>query len=99
MLKTVTIIETLSIKKEACMATIVQTGPIEHTVRSLRPLVVALVRTLDRVLLTAFEKVYVWQERARQRHQLAEMSEHMRSDLGLSYGDVEREASKPFWLN
>lgn len=81
------------------MATIVQTGPIEQTVRNLRPLVVALVRTLDRVLLTAFEKLYVWQERATQRHQLAEMSDYMRSDLGLSRGDVEREASKPFWLN
>lgn len=81
------------------MATIVQTGPIEQTVRGLRPFAVALVRMLDRVLLTVFEKLYVWQERARQRHQLAEMSDYMRVDLGLSRGDVEREASKPFWLN
>lgn len=81
------------------MATIVQSGPIEQTVRSLRPFAVAVVRTLDRALLAVFEKVYVWQERARQRHQMAEMSDHMRSDLGLSLGDVEREASKPFWLN
>jgi uncharacterized protein YjiS (DUF1127 family) len=81
------------------MATIVQSGPIEQLVRNGLPLAVALVRALDRALLAAFEKVYVWQERARQRHQLAEMSEHMRADLGLSYGDVDREASKPFWLN
>ncbi|MBL8831847.1 MAG: DUF1127 domain-containing protein [Rhodospirillales bacterium] len=81
------------------MATIVQSGPIEQIARGIRPLAITLVRTLDRALLAAFDKVYVWQERARQRHQLAEMSDHMRSDLGLSYGDIEREASKPFWLN
>lgn len=81
------------------MATIVQSGPIEQIVRGLRPVAVTLVRTLDRALLAAFDKVYVWQERARQRHQLAEMSDHMRADLGLSYGDVEREASKPFWMH
>jgi uncharacterized protein YjiS (DUF1127 family) len=81
------------------MVTILQYGPIEQTARSLRPLAVALVRTLDRVLLAAFDKVYVWQERARQRHQLAQMTPYMRADLGLSVGDVEREASKPFWLN
>jgi uncharacterized protein YjiS (DUF1127 family) len=99
MLPKVTIFETLTVKEEACMATIVQSGPIEQSARTLRPLAIALVRTLDRVLLAAFEKVYVWQERARQRHQLAEMSDYMRSDLGLSRSDVEREASKPFWLN
>ncbi len=81
------------------MATIVQSGPIEQIVRGIRPLVVTLVRTLDRALLAVFDKVYVWQERARQRHQLAEMSDHMRADLGLSYGDIDREASKPFWMN
>ncbi|MBI3507167.1 MAG: DUF1127 domain-containing protein [Proteobacteria bacterium] len=81
------------------MVTIAQYGPIEQTVRGLRPFAVAMVRTLDRALLAAFEKLYLWQERARQRHQLAEMTDYMRSDLGLSRGDVEREASKPFWLN
>ncbi len=81
------------------MVTIVQYGPIEQTVRALRPIVVAVVRTIDRGLLAAFDKLYQWQDRARQRHQLAEMSEHMRADLGLSHGDIEREASKPFWLN
>ncbi len=81
------------------MATIVQSGPIEQIVRGIRPLVVTLVRTLDRALLAVFDKVYVWQVRALQRHQLAEMSDHMRADLGLSYGDIDREASKPFWMN
>ncbi len=81
------------------MVTIVQTGPIEQSVRVLRQLAVETVRTLDRALLAAFEKLYVWQERARQRHQLAEMSDYMRTDLGLSRSDVDFEASKPFWIH
>ena len=57
------------------MVTIVQAGPIEQSVRVARQLAVVAVRTLDRALLSGFAKLYVWQERARQRHQLAEMSE------------------------
>jgi uncharacterized protein YjiS (DUF1127 family) len=81
------------------MVTIVQTGPIEQSVRVLRQVAVETVRTLDRALLAAFEKLYVWQERARQRYQLAEMSDYMRADLGLSRADIEVESGKPFWIN
>ena len=81
------------------MVTIVQTGPIEQSVRILRQLAVATVRTMDRALLAAFEKLYVWQERARQRHQLSEMSDYMRTDLGLSRADIDSEATKPFWIH
>lgn len=81
------------------MVTIVQSGPIEQSARLARQLAVVAVRTLDRALLAGFEKLYLWQVRARQRHQLAEMSEHMRADLGLSRSDVEIEANKPFWIN
>ena len=38
-----------------------------------------------------------WQQRARERHNLAAMSDHMRRDLGLSESDIFREAEKPFW--
>lgn len=79
------------------MGTIVQSGPIEQIARLLMPVGVATVRLVDRVLLGAFDTLYTWQERARQRHHLAEMSDHMRADLGLNAGDVEREARKPFW--
>ncbi|MBI1243380.1 MAG: DUF1127 domain-containing protein [Alphaproteobacteria bacterium] len=81
------------------MVTIVQSGPIEQSVRLARQLAVVAVRTLDRALLAGFEKLYVWQERARQRHQLAEMSAHMRADLGLSQADIDLESNKPFWIN
>jgi uncharacterized protein YjiS (DUF1127 family) len=38
-----------------------------------------------------------WQQRARERHHLAALSDHMRRDLGLSEGDIFREVKKPFW--
>ncbi|WP_119422917.1 DUF1127 domain-containing protein [Desertibaculum subflavum] len=38
-----------------------------------------------------------WQQRARERHHLAALSEHMRRDLGLDEADIYRESRKPFW--
>jgi uncharacterized protein YjiS (DUF1127 family) len=43
------------------------------------------------------EQLLVWHERARQRHQLRGLSDHMLRDMGLGRGDVEAEAAKPFW--
>ncbi len=43
------------------------------------------------------ESLFVWQERARQRHALAELDERLLKDIGLSRADVAREVSKPFW--
>ena len=38
-----------------------------------------------------------WQQRARDRRQLASLSNHMLRDIGLTRADVFAEASKPFW--
>ncbi len=38
-----------------------------------------------------------WQQRARERHILAGLDEHMLRDLGLSRADVASEVRKPFW--
>ncbi|HSR71817.1 MAG TPA: DUF1127 domain-containing protein [Kiloniellales bacterium] len=46
-------------------------------------------RILDRLLL--------WQARAAERRQLAEMSDHLLKDMGLTRADVSRECAKPFW--
>jgi uncharacterized protein YjiS (DUF1127 family) len=43
------------------------------------------------------ELLMIWHERARQRHQLQGLSDHMLGDLGLGRADVEAEAAKPFW--
>jgi uncharacterized protein YjiS (DUF1127 family) len=38
-----------------------------------------------------------WLELARQRRQLAALSDSMLRDLGLTRADAEHEAARPFW--
>jgi uncharacterized protein YjiS (DUF1127 family) len=40
----------------------------------------------------------VWTDRARQRRQLAALSDHMLRDIGLTRADAWAEVDKPFWL-
>ncbi|MFC3675615.1 DUF1127 domain-containing protein [Ferrovibrio xuzhouensis] len=47
--------------------------------------------------LRAFDALLGWQRRARQRGQLAGMSDSDLKDVGLSRSDVAAEADKPFW--
>ena len=39
----------------------------------------------------------VWLDRSRQRRQLAQLSDHMLRDIGLTRVDAWAEADKPFW--
>lgn len=48
---------------------------------------------LRRILVT----LVLWQERAAQRHHLADIGERQLKDVGLTRDDVMREAAKPFW--
>lgn len=57
--------------------------------RSLRRPGSFAVRMLDRVFL--------WMERAQDRHRLEQLDPHLLKDIGLTRADVAREASKPFW--
>ena len=41
--------------------------------------------------------LFVWQERSRDRFELAQLDDRMLRDIGLSRVDVLHEASKPFW--
>jgi uncharacterized protein YjiS (DUF1127 family) len=43
------------------------------------------------------DQLLEWQDRARQRRQLASLESHILKDLGLSRADVAGESSKPFW--
>ncbi len=43
------------------------------------------------------DTVSAWRARARQRHALSMLDDHMLRDIGLTRVDVEREGSKPFW--
>ena len=47
---------------------------------------------------TAFNQILAtWRRRARERNELARLDHHTIRDLGLSPGDIQFEASKPFW--
>ncbi len=48
-------------------------------------------------LTRVWETVQKWRERARSRRQLAEMSETMLADIGVSLSAARAEAGKPFW--
>lgn len=46
---------------------------------------------------SAREIVAGWLQRARDRHDLAHLSEWQRRDMGLPLDEVDREVNKPFW--
>jgi len=50
-----------------------------------------------RLLTSAANTVFVWQERAEQRYRLAALDDHILQDVGLSRADAAAEAAKPFW--
>lgn len=54
-------------------------------------------RSWRRVLERACDRLLSWQERSRQRHQLASLSDHMLRDIGLSRADILAETTKRFW--
>lgn len=39
----------------------------------------------------------LWVRRSQERRLLAQMSQHMLDDIGLTYADIDREVSKLFW--
>ncbi len=45
----------------------------------------------------AIDTLTLWQARRRARRQLADLSDEMLQDIGVSRADVEREYGKPFW--
>jgi uncharacterized protein YjiS (DUF1127 family) len=49
------------------------------------------------ILTTLFDRLLVWQDRARGRRMLRELDERMLHDIGIDRGVAEREASTPFW--
>ncbi len=47
---------------------------------------------------TAFNQILeTWRRRARERRELAQLDRRSLRDLGLSEGQVQFEANKPFW--
>ena len=47
---------------------------------------------------TAFQQIFsTWRSRVRDRRELATLDHRTLRDLGLSEGEVQFEANKPFW--
>ena len=48
-------------------------------------------------LVTLVETLLAWQNRANQRHQLAQLDDRALTDIGVSRAAAKAEADKPFW--
>ena len=57
----------------------------------------ALVQRIEAAATTVQKTMAIWVSRATDRRQLAEMSDRMLTDIGLTRVEVETEASKYFW--
>lgn len=64
--------------------------------RPVPPLDISL-KGLAALIVKASDTLLDWQDRARQRHRLGEMDDHLLRDIGLSRADLEHESAKPFW--
>jgi uncharacterized protein YjiS (DUF1127 family) len=52
------------------------------------------------ILCALRDRIQIWIKRARSRRQLCQHIEDgsiLRQDLGVQFGDAQREVSKPFW--
>ena len=54
-------------------------------------------KTVDGVMAVFLRGVAESFRRARQRRDIAALSDHALRDIGLSRGDVDLEIGKPFW--
>jgi uncharacterized protein YjiS (DUF1127 family) len=67
------------------------------TLSSRRPVARPGERVAGDWLVQGYERVLSWLERVHQRRHLAQLSDHMLKDIGLTRADVEAEILKPFW--
>jgi uncharacterized protein YjiS (DUF1127 family) len=54
-------------------------------------------RRLQAIAIVACVRVLRWHELSRQRRALLALNERMLKDIGISRGEAEREARRPFW--
>ena len=54
-------------------------------------------RTLRHVLGLVLDTLKQWQQRRRERAELARLDDRMLRDIGITRGDVWQEINKPFW--
>jgi uncharacterized protein YjiS (DUF1127 family) len=55
------------------------------------------VHALDGPLDALVDTLLTWQRRHKDRMHLMSLDDRLLRDIGISYADVDRESSKPFW--
>jgi uncharacterized protein YjiS (DUF1127 family) len=55
------------------------------------------VHAIDGGLDVMVDTLLTWQRRHKDRMHLMSLDDRLLRDIGISYADVDREASKPFW--
>ena len=53
--------------------------------------------SFDGGLVAVVDTLLIWQRRHKDRMHLMSLDDRLLRDIGISYADVENEASKPFW--
>ena len=54
-------------------------------------------RPVPSKLSKSFDILLLWLQRWRERRMLAELSDHMLKDIGVSRADIDGETRKKFW--
>lgn len=54
-------------------------------------------RRVTGVLILAFERLWMWSERARSRRMLRGLDDRMLRDIGIDRAAADHEGSRPFW--
>lgn len=73
---------------------------METSLAARRPFAVVGAEEAGRVMRavsSVFDILCLWRERAWQRRQLARLSDHMLTDIGISRAEAWMECDKPFW--
>jgi uncharacterized protein YjiS (DUF1127 family) len=52
---------------------------------------------VTRILMSIFTMMITWQERIRQRRDLASLPNYLLKDIGFTRADIWQEIEKPFW--
>jgi uncharacterized protein YjiS (DUF1127 family) len=54
-------------------------------------------RRAEQALVIAFERLWVWHDRARSRRALLGMDDRMLQDIGVDRASAQHEGTRPFW--
>ncbi len=79
------------------MHTILQRGRFGAYAGPRRPNAASFGKILLEAAARLVRTLLIWQERAQQRHALAQLDARMLKDVGLGRAEVDLELREPFW--